>query len=1321
MKTPLYRLCGAITAAAALQTASADVLLTDNFQVSSNTQNVSQELATRQTGPLAPAYYTGWHVHHQVGNNSTDVGQPGGIANSNFVLLAFDGSFFSDLNIATIAAGPLTIEFDLYLRGANPGGASDDTWVACSLRSAGDMFPVAGSGEFGFLVRARGGVQAFQNGGSIAPGEWDTAGVAMADHWTLVFSDSAGTGSAFNGNGSQVTMINGTTTLGTLSLSQLNSAGLRLGFRDVGNRFGGVSNLKISGTPGNVAPAGYNASFEQDQTLPGTSVPFTPTGWTGFNQQGNGDFGSQTPGGADFSVIAPLAPPADSNQFCYINVFNGTSVGGIYQDRGPLKSNSIYTLTVAIGSRKDRVNSPGIISLVNGADNTGTVLAAGGGLPGTQDAWQDYTATFTTGPSVSGDLTIVLSVLGASTIQADFDNVRLDIQQLSVPPPFLVHDTAPSSSVAVLGSNAVFTAAFSNVPPVTLQWQQIVSGSPTVTNNINTGVVTVTNSGVVTSTLTLNNVQLSGAGAYRLRAVNATGVAVYTTAASLTVVPPITWHAAGTYNSPFADNSVLALAGTPANEVYGVDFGGSGQLTTDNGYSFDDYATTGNMSVASAGLGTFGGYLGGATTGDGNFDLILNNGIYGGAAGTGTLNNLTVGQTYTVLVMLADTRSSGAGGSTFHVTDGATVSPAQRYAYANGQPKVGGYIMGTFTAQATTQPLTVLLDTGGSQYSAILLEKGIAPAPAIPPTLPTDIRPLMSRVATGAPLSLTVVANGSLPLSYQWYNQGGALTSVTNSSYTFNALSGTNSYQVVVTNAYGAATSSVAVVVGGANIVTVNNFSFEDGATSGPGGGTLPVAWTQAGSINWCLVASGTYDTLPEGSNFFALNEGPSDSTGGICQDVGPLLANTTYTLTVALGHHPGFRNSPGIISLLNGTNYTGTLLASASGIPDAGGTWQDYSVSYTTGDTVSGHLTVALTVAPASTWQGHFDNVRLTKATAPDVVPPSQTTDIRPLRSEVTTGTPMSFTFAANGKPMNYQWFTQNGPIQNATNASYAFNAVAGTNSYYVTVTNSAGAITSSTAVVISSASIITISNFSFEDGSAPAFGNGAIPVAWTDYNSDWSTVSGDTSHFDPAVIPDGTHYYARNTGPSATTGGVYQDVGALLPNTTYKLTVAIGRRNDQGPGPSPGDWSPGIISLLNGTDYFGTQLASTTGYPDVAGAWQDFSATFTTGASVHGDLTITLAVPPASTYQAAFDHVRLTKAPIVRLNVVSVQDGNLILTASNGEAGKGYALLTTTNLSAPIVWTTNSTGTLDAAGALSNAIPLETAPARFFRLRVD
>ncbi|MGC9943232.1 MAG: hypothetical protein ABSE48_15490 [Verrucomicrobiota bacterium] len=327
-----------------------------------------------------------------------------------------------------------------------------------------------------------------------------------------------------------------------------------------------------------------------------------------------------------------------------------------------------------------------------------------------------------------------------------------------LPPIYLAADTQPATATAGEGGQARFTAAFVNSPAVTLQWQFISNG---VTNNISTGLVNTTNNGIVTSTLNLSQLQLTNSGAYRLEAINATNSTdfVYSTPAALVVVPVITWVSNGTFGS----DAVLALAGPASNEVYGVDFGGSGAQTTINGYSFADYAASGDMSIAGGGFGQFGGYLtGGATTGDAGMDTILTYGLYGSTANTGTLNNLTVGRTYTVLALLDDTRGSAAGGITFTTTDGVTTSPSQAYAFTNGEPAVGGYILGTFTATATTQSFSVEnlnVSVYSSQYNAILLEAG-AP-PAIGPLTIGTVRVLSGNlVLTGA--------GGTPGSSYTW-------------------------------------------------------------------------------------------------------------------------------------------------------------------------------------------------------------------------------------------------------------------------------------------------------------------------------------------------------------------------------------------------------------------------------------------------------------------------------------------------------------------------------------------------------------------------
>jgi hypothetical protein len=93
-----------------------------------------------------------------------------------------------------------------------------------------------------------------------------------------------------------------------------------------------------------------------------------------------------------------------------------------------------------------------------------------------------------------------------------------------------------------------------------------------------------------------------------------------------------------------------------------------------------------------------------------------------------------------------------------------------------------------------------------------------------PPMIVQDISPLYQAVDLYSGLdnlTYSVVASGSQPFSYQWYQDGSKIAGATNSTYTFTALAGTNNYYVTVTNAYTAsqaggvpATSSTATVVG---------------------------------------------------------------------------------------------------------------------------------------------------------------------------------------------------------------------------------------------------------------------------------------------------------------------------------------------------------------------------------------------------------------------------------------------------------------------------------------------------------------------------
>src|SRR6185437_8349355 len=65
--------------------------------------------------------------------------------------------------------------------------------------------------------------------------------------------------------------------------------------------------------------------------------------------------------------------------------------------------------------------------------------------------------------------------------------------------------------------------------------------------------------------------------------------------------------------------------------------------------------------------------------------------------------------------------------------------------------------------------------------------------------------------------------------------------------------------------------------------------------------------------------------------------------------------------------------------------------------------------------------------------------------------------------------GTLKTFSITVAGsEPLAYQWYLNNAPISNATNLSYTFAALEGTNTYWVTVSNGSGGAISSPATVV-------------------------------------------------------------------------------------------------------------------------------------------------------------------------------------------------------------------------------------------------------------
>lgn len=165
----------------------------------------------------------------------------------------------------------------------------------------------------------------------------------------------------------------------------------------------------------------------------------------------------------------------------------------------------------------------------------------------------------------------------------------------------------------------------------------------------------------------------------------------------------------------------------------------------------------------------------------------------------------------------------------------------------------GNGVSGSTTANLTTSNnlqdyyFVVVTNNYGSITSAIAAYN---PSPAI------ITQPAGGTNAPETSFVLSVGASGILPLAYQWYKGGGVIAGATNAAlgYGYLRLSDTGSYQVVVTNAYGAVTSSVATLVVAGTMPAPPDFTQTDAAlvaAATRANGLAAAADTNQATTNW--------------------------------------------------------------------------------------------------------------------------------------------------------------------------------------------------------------------------------------------------------------------------------------------------------------------------------------------------------------------------------------------------------------------------------------------------------------------------------------
>ncbi|EEF60886.1 immunoglobulin domain-containing protein [Pedosphaera parvula] len=392
-----------------------------------------------------------------------------------------------------------------------------------------------------------------------------------------------------------------------------------------------------------------------------------------------------------------------------------------------------------------------------------------------------------------------------------------------------------------------------------------------------------------------------------------------------------------------------------------------------------------------------------------------------------------------------------------------------------------------------------------------------------------EIQPLSQTVPYGQPsVSFNVVAFGPGPLSYQWQFNGTNIPGATNTSLTLALAqySDAGNYSVFVTNSYGAALSSNAVLT----VVppTPPGFVSQPADQTVPVGTNITLAASATGApapayrwyFNGTALSDGSHYSGTGSSTLQILNVQTNDTGGyfAVATNIGGAATSFVASVTVLLP--PSITSQPANQMQTQGS--TASFMAAAAGSPPFSYQWLYNGNPLTDGGQISGATTTNLTISNLQFANG--GNYALfvtnpvgvatsTAATLTVFAPPAIVQ--QPTTQIILQGSNVLFSTAATGtQPIGYKWFFNNVPltdnphITGSGTASLAINA-AQTNdagNYFVIATNAYGAATSSIAnlsivmpVVITqqpSNQIVAVgSNFAL---SVTANGTGPLGYQW-------------------------------------------------------------------------------------------------------------------------------------------------------------------------------------------------------------------------------
>jgi hypothetical protein len=416
--------------------------------------------------------------------------------------------------------------------------------------------------------------------------------------------------------------------------------------------------------------------------------------------------------------------------------------------------------------------------------------------------WDGMTAV-TGNPYSGGEICLIPTAGGAITYGPSHNPDAAFVASLSpITDPF-VFPTYINPSSAISGSSVTVSAGVgSGTQPIHYQWQFIG------TNGTGTNILNATN-----ISYTIASAQVSDQGGYRLIASNApagTPTVITNASASLVVRAAYTISTVGTTApTPGASDIAQLTAGTDLDGLnYFADNASPPGQTFTTGSNPSGYTLTA-IYLKTAGVNSS------ATGTQKTYTLRL----YSVSSGTATL----------ISAYLTDNTVGFTDGDWLRYTGMTNVlQPNTVYAYTHRQNGSGWDQLSAVLGDTYSGGQACLIPTGGgaisfgssgsldAAFQISLVPNGFAAIQNV------GISPANSAgnpVYTPTPVLLTVQASGASPLHYEWQTDNGsagatwiALPNSNTNSYALDtsAISpGTYQYQVIVTNANNAATSSI--------------------------------------------------------------------------------------------------------------------------------------------------------------------------------------------------------------------------------------------------------------------------------------------------------------------------------------------------------------------------------------------------------------------------------------------------------------------------------------------------------------------------------